>query len=166
MSGFFFCGMIDDPVANPSSSSAAERRRGPEHHLLADARQVHPDERRHEQELGHEVPVGDGVDGVGGRGGESQLGGDLRRVQRQRGAGERTGAERADRRPRVPVPQPVEVAQQRLDVGQQLVAEADRLGRLQVGEAGRRGVDVPAGLLGDGLGQLDHPGRHAAGVVT
>ena len=127
---------------------------------------MHPGQRGHEQELGHEVPVGDGVDGVGRGRGEAELLGHLDRVERQRRAGQRAGAERGDRGPRVPVAQPVEVAQQRLHVGEQLMAEGDRLGRLQVGQTRRGRVDVPVGLLDERVGQLDDPRGDPAGVVA
>ena len=46
MSGFFFCGMIDEPVAKASSSSTQPNSvRGPEHDLLAEPGQVHADQR-------------------------------------------------------------------------------------------------------------------------
>ena len=65
MSGFFFCGMIDEPVANASSSSTQPNsRRGPEADLLAEPGQVHADQRGDEQELGDEVAIGDRVDRV------------------------------------------------------------------------------------------------------
>ena len=58
MSGFFFCGSIDEPVLYAS----ARRRKPnsslrPQHDLLAEPRQVHLRERGDEQRLGHEVAV-------------------------------------------------------------------------------------------------------------
>ena len=56
--------------------------------------QVYPGQRRHEEELRHEVPVGHGVDGVRGGAGEPELLRHLYRIQRQRRPGQRAGAQR------------------------------------------------------------------------
>jgi hypothetical protein len=85
MSGFFFCGMIDDPVAQASSSRAQPNSVD----VLPQPGEVHADHRRDEAELGGEVAVAHAVDGVVGRPVEAQLGSDGVGVQRERGAGER-----------------------------------------------------------------------------
>ena len=165
MSAFFFCGMIDEPVANASSSSTQPNSlRRPEHHLLAEAGQVHADQRGDEQELGDEVPVGDRVHRV--RRTRRVKPSSLATATGSSGSDEPASAPAPsgdDRGPVVPVAQPVQVAQQRLDVRQQPVPEGDRLGVLHVGHAGRRRVHVPSGLLGQRVGQLDQPARPPRG---
>ncbi len=143
----------------------AELLRGPEHDLLAQPRQVHADERRREAELGGEVPVADRVHRVGRRGAEAELRGQFARVERQRRPGQRARAERGDRRPLVPVPQPVRVPRERVHVGQQLVREQHRLGVLQVRHPGGGHACVPFGLAEQGGLQLGQPGNDHAHVV-
>lgn len=127
---------------------------------------MYADQGRGEQELGDEVPVGDGVHRVGEGRAEAQLPGDRHRVQRQAGAREGTRSERADRGAVVPVPQSLQVTQQRLHVGEQPVSEGDRLGGLQMCHARCRGFHVPSGLIDQRLGQLHQPSGHATGVVA
>jgi len=134
-SGFFFCGMIELPVAQ----AFVEDRVGE----LAVVQMItssrswtgSPEHGQAETDLRREVAGRDAVDRVLGGGGEPQL---LRH-----GLGVEASEEPASApdpyddtaaRP-VPVPQPVEVAQQRLDVGQQVVRQQHRLGVLQVGPA-------------------------------
>ena len=66
----------------------------PQHPLLAHAGQVDGDQGQVEERLGHEVPVGDGVEAVVEDAGEAEVGRRRRGVERQRRAGQRAGAER------------------------------------------------------------------------
>ena len=93
MSGFFFCGMIDDPVAQASSSRAQPNSVDVQRHdLLPQPGEVDAEQGRGEAELGGEVAVADGVDRVVRGAVEAELGGDGVGVQRQRRAGQRAGA--------------------------------------------------------------------------
>ena len=144
----------------------AELARGPQADLLAEARQVHPDHRCDEQELGHEVAIAHRVDGVGDRAGEAELERDGLGIELERRAGQRPGAQRRQRRPDVPVGQPVEIAAECVGVLGQLVAERHRLGVLQVREAGRGTVDVRLGLVGEREHEVDQRGGDRTGLVT
>ena len=73
----------------------AELRRRPEHQLLGQAREVHHRDRGRRQELERRVARGDGVHAVAGGRVEAERPGGLFAVERQRGAGQRAGAERA-----------------------------------------------------------------------
>ena len=64
-SGFFFCGMIDEPLVHASRQlDEAELLAGPEHELGAQPREVGRAGRRGAEEVEDEVAVGDGVDRV------------------------------------------------------------------------------------------------------
>jgi hypothetical protein len=95
--------------------------------------------------LGHEVPVGHGVEAVLETTAEAELGGHPVRVEGQRRAGQGAGAQRRHVEPGPAAHQAVDVAGQRPPVGQQVVGQQHGLGPLEVGVAGQ--VDV-AGLLG------------------
>ena len=148
MSGFFFCGMIELPVANASSSSTQrELPRAPQHDLLGEPRQLHADHRRDEHELGDVIAAADGVDRVLARRVVAELGRRMLRLHARsptRPAPRRRAASARARRS-----QSMQRSTSRakhLRVRQQLVREHDRLRRLQMREAGRQRVDVPRGL--------------------
>ena len=70
-------------------------------------------------------------------------------IDRERRAGQRRRAERALVEPRAGIGEAAAVAAEHLDVGQQMVAEGHRLGRLQVREARHHDVGVRLGLGGE-----------------
>ena len=127
---------------------------------------MHADKCCGEKEFDREVTIGDGVDRVGRR--------RVKPSSRAVASGS-SGSDEPARapepkgeigRPLVPVAQPVDVAQQRMHVGQQQVPERHRLGVLHVGHARRGDVDVSAGLHRQRVGERDHltgdrPGRIA-----
>ena len=146
MSGFFFCGMIDDPVAQASSSRAQPNSVDVQSTTSSPSRErwtpssaaAKQNSAAKSRSLTASMELSDGPV-------EAELGGDGVRVEPQRGAGQRAGAQRADRRPLVPVLQPVDVAGDRVRVRQQLVGDEHRLGVLQVRHARRGDVLVPLG---------------------
>ncbi len=79
---------------------------------------MHTDQRGHEQELGREVTVGHRVDRVGERRVEAQLQRHPLRIQWERGPGQCPRSQAAHRGAAIPVPQPVDVTDERMDVGQ------------------------------------------------
>ena len=134
MSGFFFCGSIDEPVLyasarrrNPNSS------RRPQHDLLAEARQVHLGERGDEQRLGHEVAVGHRVERVVERTARSRArsrsrrdraAGSIRRARRRRAATRRRARRQSRQRSTSRAKRP--------EVREEVVREQHRLRALQV----------------------------------
>ena len=73
---------------------------------------------------------------------EAEQLGDEHAVERQGGAGNRAAAERADVHARVAIPEPLAIAFEHLDVGEQVMREIDGLGALQVRVAGNDDVGV------------------------
>ena len=87
----------------------------------------------------------DGVERVRGHAVEAELASRGLAIERVAGPGERPGAERRDVRPAAAVGQPPAVALEHLDVGEQVVSEQDRLGRLEMGRPGQDRVTVALG---------------------
>ncbi len=112
------------------------------------------------------VARGDGVDGVLARPVIAQLRRRQLRMDGYRRPRQRGRAQRGQGGAPVPVPQPVGVAGERLRVGQQLVPEHDRLGGLQMGEAGCRRTDVRAGLCHQRVLQLGQGQHQLPGVIA
>ncbi len=108
------------------------------------------------EELQGEIPVRHGVQRVGGGPVEAQRRRRRVAVDREGRAGQRRRPQRALVQPPARIRQPAAVAVQHLDIGQQMVAEGDGLGGLQVGEAGHR----VGGMLGRAVGQRAHQLGH------
>jgi hypothetical protein len=115
---------------------------------------VHHQQRAGGGEFDGEVAIRDGVQRVFANAVEAELLGDEFAVDRVGGAGQRGGAERQAVDALAAVGEALGVAAEHFEIGQHVVAEGDRLGDLQVGEAGHR----RAGFL---FGQIDQRERKA-----
>ena len=147
-SGFFFCGMIEEPEDHASGSSQKPTSCArPQHELGAQAREVGGAGRGGVQVVQREVAVGDGVDRVGHDVVEAELAGDHAAVGVEVDARQRAGAERQAPGLLEREGEALAVAGEHPEVGEQVVAEVDRLGALQVGVAGQRPVDVLLGAV-------------------
>jgi hypothetical protein len=123
----------------------AERGAAPHDDLLGQAGEVDGADGGGGKELQREIAIGDGIERVGAGAVEAEGGGGGVPVNRERGAGQRRGAQRALVEPAPGIGEAAAVAGEHLDIGEQMVAEGDRLRRLQVGEAGHRVGSVLCG---------------------
>jgi len=172
-SGFFFCGISDEPVeylreeeeprrriARAESRNCAPRRiargarvgeldeakllRAVDDEVLGEAREVRHQQRAPADQLDHEVAVGHRVERVARRPREAEVGGERLAVDAERVARERARAERALVHPRDDLGEAVAVALPRPRVREHPVAPADWLRRLQVGVPRHQDVDLGA----------------------
>ena len=138
----------------------AELLGGPQHQLLAQAREVHAEQRDVEQRLGHEVAVRDGIERVL----EAAVEAELRRhevgVEREGRTGERARTQGRDVEPVHRHQDPVHVPGQGPAMGQQVMGQQDRLGPLQVGVAGQVDVRRVPGPVGQDVLQGHDLARH------
>ena len=136
-SGLRFCGMIDEPVVK-ASESLTKPNCGVVHNTISSAKRERwiaaiaaapsaSSAKSRSATLSSELAVG--------RSKPSALA-VMVAVDRKRGAGQRRRAERTFVEPLARVGEPPRVARQHLDIGQQVMAEGDRLRRLQMGESG------------------------------
>ena len=135
----------------------AEARTHPQDQFFRQARQMRHHQRGCGRKLDREVAVGDGVERVFAHRVEAELVGDELAVDRVAGARQRGSAQRQPVDATAAVGHALGVARQHFKVGQQVVAEGDRLRHLQVGEARHHGVGVR-------LGQIDQ--RSLAGAES
>ena len=156
--------MIEEPEEKDSSSrqkpNSAAR---PDHDLRAEPREVHRAGRGGGEVVEDEVAVGGAVDRVGADVLEAEVVGDRAAVDLPVDAGQGARAERHHRGAVEGELEAQDVAGEHPEVGEQVVAEVDRLGALQVGVAGHRPVAVALGQLEQAPhrrpGQLDRPQR-------
>ena len=135
----------------------AELRRGPDHELLGEARQVHRADRGGAEEFEREIAVRDRIEAVGGGPVEAERRRRGVAIDRKRGAGERRRPEGAFVHPRARIGKPAAVAREHLDIGHHVVAPCHRLGRLQVGEARHDPIRPGLGLIEEGRHQRADP---------
>ena len=134
----------------------AEPVAAPEHDLLGKARQMRAGERRRGEEFDREIAVGDGIERICRRPVEAQRRGGRLAVDRERGAGQRRGAQRQFVEPPPAIGEPAAVAPEHLDIGQQMMAEGHRLGDLEMGEARHHRRGFGLGAVDQRLLQVAH----------
>ena len=121
---------------------------GPENHVFREPRKVDGQQRGGGAKFDGEIAVAHGVHGIlrelrfAARVHEAEQFGDEHAIERQRGAGNRAAAERADVHAAAAIPKPLAVALQHLDVGEQMVREINGLRALQMRVAGNEHVCV------------------------
>ena len=127
---------------------------------------MHADHGGDETELGDEVTVAHRVDRVRDRTAEAQLGGNRLWVKRKRGPRQRAGAHRRQCGANIPVTEPVEIPREGMHVLGELMAERHGLRVLQMGEAGRCGIDVTFRLHQQGALEIDDRSRQLPRVIA
>lgn len=136
---------------------------GPEDDLFGEAGEVDLGHCGGEAELGDEVAVGGGVDGIAGDGFEAEFAGDHFAVEGVGGAGEGAGTERQDVGATAAIGEALAVAEEHFGVGEEVVAEGDGLGALEVGVAGHGVGGVAFGEVAHDADEVAQGGR---GVVA
>jgi hypothetical protein len=131
----------------------AELGGGPQGEVGGQTAHVHAGDGRRGQELHEEVPIADGVETVRAHGREGEVAGQGLAVDGEPGAGQRAAAQRQHVGAGPAGPEALAVALEHEHVGQQMVAQHDRLGPLQVRVA-RHGRlhGAPRPVDQDGLG--------------
>ena len=148
MSGFFFCGSIDDPVAY-ASASRTKPNSSVDHSTISSPMRERctcvSAATKSASATKSRSPTASSE--LSNDRGELELGRDRRRVERQARTGERARAERRDVGAREAVAPAVDVARQRPEVREQVVRKQDRLRALQVRVARERDLGRLLGPL-------------------
>ena len=131
-----------------------DARAHPQHQLFRQAGDVGHDQRAGSAELDREVTVGHGIQRVAADAVKAECARNAFAVDRVRGAGQRGGAQRQAVDAFAAVGQTFGIAAEHFGISQQMVAERDRLGDLQVGEARHDGVGVLERNGGERVAQL------------
>ena len=104
-------------------------------------------QRGRREKFDREISVRHRIERIGGRAVETQRLSGHFAVDRKGGAGQGGGAERAFVEPAPAVGKPAAIAPDHLDIGHQMMPEGDRLGDLQMGEAGHYRLGMRVGLV-------------------
>ena len=168
MSGFFFCGMMLDPVDH-ESCSVTNPNSLVDHRMISSASRLRSTPTWAATNASSATKSRDAVPSIelARRVVEAELAGDGVRVQTEARAGQGTGAvRRVGGDPSVPVAQALDVAQQRPRVGEQVVGQQDGLGVLQVRPSGHHHVEVAARLVGERVDEGDEQRADGVHVVA
>ena len=128
----------------------AELLTRPENHLLTEAAEVGQHQAGGRHELHGEIPITHRIETVGVDGIKTELRSRGAAIDRHRRAGQGGRSQGTDVDPPSHVGQALAVTLSHLDVGQQVVGQAEGLGPLQVRVAGDQGVGVALGLVEQG----------------
>ena len=148
-SGLRFCGMIDEPVVK-RSESATKPNCGVAQSTISSAKRERCTAQIEAAESASSAKSRSAteVERVRRRAVEAErLRGRLA-VDRERGAGKRRRAERRFVQPLAAIGEAAAVARKHLDIGEEMMAEGDRLRALQMREARHHRVGMSLGLLG------------------
>ena len=157
-SGFFFCGMMLEPLAKASDDLAeAELLARPDDDLGPELREVRRAQRGRGEVVDHEVAVGHGVDRVRGHAGKPELARDAAPVRLEVDARQGPGAQWKLVGRGEAEPEALAVTAKLPEVGEQVVREVHGLRPLEVRVPGHGPVEMP-------LGEVDQ--RPASGAST
>ena len=120
---------------------------GPDDQFFGEPAEVHAADGNGGEEFQREIPVRDRVQRIGHGLVEAQGFGGHVTVDRKGGAGQGRGAERRFIQPLPRIGETAAVASQHFDIGEQVMAEGDRLCRLQMGESGHDRIGMPFRLV-------------------
>ena len=144
----------------------AERRRAPDHDLFRQARQMDGGHRGRGNEFHDVVAVRHGIERVQHWPIEAQRLGRPVPVDRMRRAGQCGGAQRRFVEALAAIGEARAVAAEHLDIGHEVMAEGDRLRRLQMGEARHDGRGIFLGPVDQGCLQVLQHGLDAVDGVA
>jgi hypothetical protein len=131
-SGFFFCGMIDEPVQKRSARSTNAKRGFIQMMISSQKRErCVITSAPGGAELDREVAIGHRVEGIFAQAVEPELLGNHHAVDRKRRPGERRASQRQPVDPLAAVGQSLRVTREHFEVSHQMVRVRDRLCHLQ-----------------------------------
>ncbi len=108
---------------------------------------MHSNHRETKKKFANEVTIANRVETVLADTSKSEFAGDQCAIENDRGASERTGAERQNVRSFQTIIETFDIARKRLDLAQQVVREQNRLRALQMGIPRHDDIDILLGKI-------------------